>query len=157
MKLGDTIQIHGESWALVKLNGGFSGMAAVFKPDKGKYQNPIKVSQIKAVAAIKDQERLDHQLFDFRIATEEILAIPPLEYLRDSDIKMYRDKAEHVFESTKKMEARLTRLARSDLYIKEVLAEFKSVRRQIQYQLKDLSMYCDNPARYWQTFILTQK
>ena len=34
LQIGDTITIDGESWALLRRDGGFSGMAAVFRPHK---------------------------------------------------------------------------------------------------------------------------
>lgn len=154
MRIGDVIQIEGRNWALVKINGGFSGMAAIFKPDRGKSTSGLKVSQIKAIQTITDQEKLEHELRDFKIAASVVLDIPPFEQLLDTQIKTYRDNARDIFETAKKIESKLSRLANYDNYLKQVLIEFRAVRRDIQYQLKDLDLYCKNPGQYWEAFIL---
>ena len=49
LSIGQTIDIDGQPWALVKLNAGFSGNAAVFKPHterNGFSGNPVNRQQI---------------------------------------------------------------------------------------------------------------
>ena len=42
LKVGDTINIDGAKWALVKTNGGFDGAAFVFKPHQEKGVGPLR-------------------------------------------------------------------------------------------------------------------
>ena len=42
LKIGDTINIDGKPWALVKTKGGFDGAAFVFKPHQEKGVGPLR-------------------------------------------------------------------------------------------------------------------
>ena len=42
LRIGDTIDIDGKPWALVKTNGGFDGAAYIFKPHQEKGVGPLR-------------------------------------------------------------------------------------------------------------------
>jgi len=157
LRLGDTITIKGREWALVGLNKGYSGRAAVLKPHSGKGgAHGISPSQLSAIEDMKAKEALEHRMRDMKIIAFEILEMPPYEQLLDYQIKAYRDKAEYAFEAAKAIEAQLARLAKHEHYCAMLLEEHKPVRRDLYYQLKDLNRYCDNPGKYWEQFILNK-
>lgn len=82
LKPGDTININGAKWALIRTNGGFSGQAAVFKPHRELEQhsthNNTPCSPQDLLSRQTKRSQWAHILEQFHDAFNEAWEIPDL-------------------------------------------------------------------------------
>lgn len=158
LRIGDVINADGQKWALVKVNAGFSGKAAVFRPHReGQEKSVLTYQQMQSAQVVQvadRQEAVEESMHQLVKAIDKTLEMAPIEYMLDEEIKMERDLAHVALEEAKGMVKELTLLARNDAYFVALLDEFQVKVRQLHYQHKDLTEYCDCPRKYWENYLL---
>lgn len=157
MRIGDTVKVDNRDWALIRLNAGFSGKAAVFRPHQSGEKSVLTYQQMQSVAvveAVSEAESIEEQMKRLIRSIDKTLSMPCVEFMLDSDIKIERDLAEVAYEESKGLLKSLTRLSRTDSYFAALLEEFEVKMRQLKYQLDDLTLYCENPGKYCENFLI---
>ena len=89
LKRGDTINIGGKHWAVIRFDGGFAGCAMVLKPHRGKARSRAYSRLLGATAPPMDKVgRLAADEIEKAIADiDRALAVPPFEFLRPDEMR----------------------------------------------------------------------
>ena len=89
LKRGDTINIGGKQWAVIRFDGGFAGCAMVLKPHRGKARSRAYSRLLGATAPPMDKVgRLAAEEIEKAIADiDRALAVPPFEFLRPDEMR----------------------------------------------------------------------
>ena len=158
LKPGDTIDIDGRPWALIRRDAGFSGRAAVFRPHRQQLHQQLRpynrAHRAIAVQVISDLDGLENSLADLDTLANEALCIPPLDQMLDSDIHEAREVCAVAHDVARSLLPRLARASRHDASLLQTLWDLQRLQRDLRYQLEDLTRYVNNPAAYWEAFLL---
>ena len=102
LKRGDTINIGGKQWAVIRFDGGFAGCAMVLKPHRGKARSRAYSRLLGATAPPMDKVgRLAADEIEKAIADiDRALAVPPFEFLRPDEMRRDFALALETYEAT---------------------------------------------------------
>ena len=121
LKRGDTIDIDGKQWAVIRFDGGFAGCAMVLKPHRGRARSrayrrllegtPPPMDKVGQLAA----EELEQAIAE----VDRALAIPPLEFLRPDEMRRDFALVLETYESVSAFRKTVKKLARSRPCLRE--------------------------------------
>ena len=139
LRIGDTVDFAGITWALIATGKGHSGNSHEFRPHRERSRQTAVIRRHRAaVQTIEELHGLEQQLSDFDAVTAKALNIPPVEQMLDTDIAQ-----------AKTIAVRLLALALiSVLPVSAAssrptpLLEQVNTLRDLKYQLADLQEYC---------------
>ena len=121
LKRGDTINIGGKQWAVIRFDGGFAGCAMVLKPHRGKARSRAYSRLLGGTAPPMDKVgRLAAEEIEKAIADiDRVLAVPPFEFLRPDEMRRDFALALETYEATNAFRKTVGKLARSRPCLRE--------------------------------------
>lgn len=124
LRIGDTVDFAGRTWALVRLNAGHSGNSHEFRPHRAlDRRSRQQYRREKAFQQVSDLHRLGQALLELDAIANQALGIPQLEMMLDHDIRTARDTTEQAYNVTKEMLGRITRIKHYDATLTPVWEE----------------------------------
>ena len=133
LKRGDTIDIDGKQWAVIRFDGGFAGCAMVLKPHRGRARSrayrrlleatPPPMGRVGQLAA----EELEQAIAE----VDRALAIPPFEFLRPDEMRRDFALVLETYESVSAFRKTVGKLARSRPCLRERKAVLDSAMKTL--------------------------
>ena len=143
LKRGDTINIGGKQWAIIRFDGGFAGCAMVLKPHRGRARSrahwrllegtPPPINKVGQLAA----EKLE-QVFT---EVDRALAIPPLEFLRPDEMRRDFALILETYESVRAFRKIVKKLAFSRPCLRERKAVLDSAMKTLWGLCKAIEIF----------------
>ena len=143
LKRGDTIDIGGKQWAVIRFDGGFAGCAMVLKPHRGRarsrayrrllHATPPPMDNVRQLAA----EELEQAIAE----VDRALAIPPFEFLRPDEMRRDFALVLETYESVSAFRKTVKKLARSRPCLRERKAVLDSALKTLWGLCKSIEKF----------------
>ena len=138
LKRGDTIDIDGKQWAVIRFDGGFAGCAMVLKPHRGRarsraYRAQPPMDKVGQLAA----EELEQAIAE----VDRALAIPPFEFLRPDEMRRDFALVLETYKSVSAFRKTVKKLARSRPCLRERKAVLDSALKTLWGLCKSIEKF----------------
>ena len=143
LKRGDTIDIDGKQWAVIRFDGGFAGCAMVLKPHRGRALSRAYRRLLEATPPPMDRVgQLAAEELEKAIAeVDRALAIPPFEFLRPDEMRRDFALVLETYESVSAFRKTVKKLARSRLCLRERKAVLDSALKTLWGLCKSIEKF----------------
>ena len=143
LKRGDTVDIDGKQWAVIRFDGGFAGCAMVLKPHRGRARSRAYRRLLEATPPLMDKvgqlaaEELEQAIAE----VDRALAIPPFEFLRPDVMRKDFALVLETYESVSAFRKTVKKLARSRPCLRERKAVLDSALKTLWGLCKSIEKF----------------